>query len=137
VANEVNLDACAAVAFVAEGSTVRHYLRSVVSGKDLVMTRTALREFQGSLAAAAGPSEQARALRLLARLRIIPDGPSPRAQALRPTNNLEAEDIIILGTGDALGIATVTSDRRAVSAARSQRANIRVLLHPSEPLKGV
>ncbi|WP_437575045.1 RHS repeat-associated core domain-containing protein [Sorangium sp. So ce887] len=87
----VNLDIGAAVAFVAEGSPIRRELRQFVEGKDMVMSQTALTEFRGNLRAA-GPSELARAERLLGRVTILSDEPSARAIALRPTQKVGAND---------------------------------------------
>jgi hypothetical protein len=137
LADEVSIDAGAAVSFVAEGSPARHQMKASLAGRSMVMTATAERGFRDILATFGGPLEEARALRFLGRVRLIPDGPSARAQALTPTGNLEWNDIVILGTGDALGILTMTSDRRAVSAALSQGINFRVSCCPSVRLTGV
>ena len=53
-----------------------------------------------------------------------------RALGLRETGNLEANDIKILGTGDALGIQTITNDIRAVRAAAAQGVKFDVLEIP-------
>jgi len=129
VADEVNLDTGTAIAFVAEGSVIRHQLKAYVSGKGLVMTATALRELQILAAKYAGPLEQARLSRFLARVRTASDAPSARAVALQVTGNLGANDIIILGTGDKLGIVTMTADVRAVRAAKAQAVEFAVYLH--------
>jgi hypothetical protein len=134
--DDINIDTGAAVSFIAEGSPARHAMKAVVAGQSMVMAATAEEEFREIVTAFAGPREQARALRFLARVRFIPDGPSPRAQALTPTRNLECNDIVILGTGDALGIETMTTDRRAVNAALSQGVNFQVSFCPSVRLTG-
>jgi hypothetical protein len=85
----VNLDTNTALTFVSEGSFVRSQLKSFVQGKQMVMTQTAADEFQQIIAVCAGPLEQARAIRFLARVVIVPDQPSPRASRLKPTKNLE------------------------------------------------
>jgi hypothetical protein len=136
LADELNIDAGAAVSFIAEGSSARHGMKALVAGRSMVMAATAEEEFREIVAAFAGPREQSRALRFLGRVRLVPDGPSARAQALTPTGNLEWNDIVILGTGDALGLVTMTTDRRAVSAARSQGVNFQVSLCPSVRLTG-
>jgi hypothetical protein len=137
LADEINIDAGAAVSFIAEGSSARHRMKALLAGKSLVTTATAEGEFQQIVTAFAGPLEQARALRFLGRVRLVPDGPSGRALALTPTKNLEWNDIVILGTADALGLPTMTTDRRAVSAARSQGVNFHVSFCPSIRLTGV
>jgi hypothetical protein len=136
VADEINLDATAAVAFVAEGSSVRHQMKATVLGRVMVMTATARQEFARILKGSAGPREQARAHRLLTRVTVIPDNPSARALGLTPTGNLEASDIAIFGTADAMGIETFTADRRAVSAARYQGVSFTVIFHQPASLTG-
>ncbi len=111
-------------------------MKALVAGKSMVMTATAEGEFRKIVATFAGPLEQARALRFLGRVRLVPDGLSARAQALTPTGNLEWNDIVILGTGDALGLVTMTTDRRAVSAALSQGVNFQVSFCQSIRLTG-
>jgi hypothetical protein len=44
---------------------------------------------------------------------------------------------IILGTGDRLGIVTMTADAKAVKAASHQGVNFHVYLHQPVPLQGV
>jgi hypothetical protein len=136
VADEVNVDTGTAITFVSEGSWMRHQLKTFVHGKSLVMTQTALQEFQRATTSFAGPLEQARALRFLGRVNIIADTPSPRARALRPTNHLGPKDIVILGTGDELGIVTMTTDRQAVRSAKVQRIDFTVFLHQPIPFTG-
>jgi Protein of unknown function (DUF1308) len=130
----VNLDTNAAIAFVSEGSPVRHALKAVVGGGRMVISETARREFEAIAASCGGPLEQARAARLLARVTTVSDQPSPRAQGLRPTRGLSAEDIIILGTGDDLGAVTLTADARAVRAASGQGVDFAVHLFAPVPL---
>jgi hypothetical protein len=137
LADEINLDTSTAISFVAEGSTVRHQVKTRVAGKSMVMTTTAEQEFVRTVTNVGGPREQARAIRFLARVRVIPDQPSGRALALTPTRNLGWNDIVIFGTGDALGIDTLTGDRRAVSASRSQGVNFKFSFHASAKLAGV
>lgn len=132
----VNLDTGAAHAFVSEGSPIRASLKSFVQGKTIVMCATALAEFQKAVNGSAGPLEKARAARLLARLSIVPDNPSPRARALRSTNGLGHPDIIIFGTGDTLRAVTVTADAKAVRASIAQGAGFALVLIPSIPLTG-
>jgi hypothetical protein len=135
--DEVNLDASTGIALVSEGSPARMAIKTAIAGKRMVMTETAEHEFRQLIAQFAGQVENARALRLLGRVTIVPDDPSTRAQRLRPTNNLEPTDIIVFGTGDRRGIITTTSDRRAVSAARTQGVNFAVFFHDAVRLQGV
>lgn len=103
----------------------------------MVMTETALTEFNDIVRLIAGSREFARAQRFLSRVLAILDDPSVRALNLRPTKNLEASDIIILGTGDRLKIVTVTADARAVRACKAQGVDVQVHEHRPVPLKGV
>lgn len=132
----INLDTNTAIAFVAEGSTVRYQLRTFIQTQQLVMAQTALDEFISIIQYSAGVSEQDRADRFLDRVTIVPDNPSISAQALKPTRSLDPNDIIILGTGDQMGIVTMTADAKAVRAASAQGVNFNVYLHSSYPLTG-
>lgn len=132
----INLDTNTAIAFVAEGSTVRYQLRAFVQSQQLVMTQTAFDEFVNIIKYSGGASEQDRANRFLSRVMVVPDDPSSAAQALQPTRSLNPSDIIILGTGDQMGIVTMTADAKAVRAASAQGVDFTVYLHSSYPLTG-
>jgi len=131
----VNIDTGTAVSFVSEGSAIRHQLKAFVAGKEMQMTRTALAEFQGTLRSA-GPLEAARAQRFLARVRIIADNPSLRAISLRVTKSVGANDIIIFGTGDQLGITTMSSDAKFMRGALSQGVDFDAFIHQAFPFTG-
>lgn len=132
----INLDTNTAIAFIAEGSTVRYQLRAFVNQQRLVMTQTAFDEFINIVQRSGGSSEQARANRFLQRVTLVPDNPSTVAQMLRPTRNLDVNDIIILGTGDQMRIVTMTADAKAIRAASAQAVNFNVYLHLPFPLIG-
>lgn len=132
----INLDTNTAIAFVAEDSTVRYQLRRFVQTQQLVMAQTAFDEFVNIIQYSAGALEQDRANRFLDRVTIVPDNPSVAAQTLKPTRSLDPNDIIILGTGDQMGIVTMTADAKAVRAASAQGVNFNVHLHSSYPLTG-
>lgn len=132
----VNMDTGTALAFIAEGSPVRYQLRIYVQGQQLVMTQTAFNEFIGIVQQVGGQSEQDTASRFLQRVTIISDNPSARALNLQPTRRLGVNDIIILGTGDQLGIVTTTADVKAVRAASVQGVDFSVYIHPPCPLTG-
>lgn len=135
VEGHVNLDTGSAVGFVSEGSPVRGQLKAAVEGRQMVMTETALEEFQGTLRVA-GPLETARAGRLLDRVQIIPDNPSARAVRLRVTKKVGVNDKVIFGTGDRLGVPTMTADDKFVRGAAAQGVDFDVILHRPVPLKG-
>jgi Protein of unknown function (DUF1308) len=132
----INLDTVTAVAFIAEGSSVRYLLRQYVNTQKMVMTQTALSEFTSIVKNIGGLSEQDRARRFLQRVTILPDNPSPRSLNLQPTRKLGRSDIIILGTGDQLGIVTTTADAKAVRAASAQGVDFLVHIHLPFPLTG-
>lgn len=101
----------------------------------MIMTETALGEFQGTLRVA-GPQETARAGRLLDRVQIIPDNPSARAAGLQVTKKVGANDKVIFGTGDRLGAPTMTADEKFVRGAAAQGVDFDVILHRPVPLTG-
>ncbi|MDZ7959236.1 MAG: DUF1308 domain-containing protein [Aulosira sp. DedQUE10] len=132
----INLDTVTAVAFVAEGSVIRYQLRQYGQGQQMVITQTAFDEFNAIVQSIGGALEKARASRLLQRVTLIPNNPSIRALNLQPTRKLGVNDIIILGTGDQLGIVTTTADAKAVRAASAQGVDFNVYIHPPFPLTG-
>jgi hypothetical protein len=132
----VNLDTNTAIAFISEGSPIRHSLKALVEGRQMILTETARDELLIILNGSAGPLERARAEQLLKRVDIVPDNPSARAARLTPTRNIDINDITILGTGDELGVPTLTADRRAVRAARAQGVDFDVIHHTPVPLTG-
>ncbi|MBH8566293.1 DUF1308 domain-containing protein [Nostoc sp. CENA67] len=132
----INLDTNTAVAFIAEGSPVRYELRAFVKKQQMVIAQTAFNEFINIVQYSAGSLEQTRANRFLQRVIIVQDNPSAAARTLRPTRSLDVNDIIILGTGDEMGIVTMTADAKAVRAASSQGVNFNVYLHLPYSLTG-
>ena len=131
----INIDTGTAVAFVSEGSIERQKLKAVVAGNNMVMTETAFAEFQGTLRSA-GVLEKARAQDFLKRVTIIPDTPSARAMNLRVTRKVGANDRIIFGTGDQLGIRTMTSDGRFLRGSSAQGVDFDAYLHDPVPFTG-
>ncbi|MEH1933485.1 MAG: DUF1308 domain-containing protein [Nostoc sp.] len=132
----INLDTNTAVAFIAEGSPVRYELQAFVNKQQMVIAQTAFNEFVNIVQYSAGSSEQTRANRFLQRVTVVPDNPSAAAQKLKPTRSLDANDIIILGTGDQMGVVTMTADAKAVRAASAQGVDFNVYLHLSFSLTG-
>ena len=116
----VNLDTSTGIAFISEGSPVRDRLREYVGEQQMVMAQTAFDEFTNIIHRIGGTLEKARANRL----------------NLETTINLGANDIIILGTADRLGIVTMTADAKAIRAAEAQGVDFLVYLHVSCPLTG-
>ncbi len=100
----------------------------------MVMTDTAVSEFKNIVNGVGGPLEQARAQRFLNRVEIIPDSPSTRSLGLQTTKKVGANDITIFGTGDNLGITTMTSDAKFVRGAQAQGVDFDVYVHDPVPL---
>ncbi len=128
-----NLDTGTAIAFIAEDSPIRFQIRAYVGNQPLVICRTAMTEFINIAFTIGGSSEQKRANQFLQQVPTIRDQPSDRALNLKPTRRLGEQDIIILGTGDRLGIVTLTADAKAALA---QGVNFQVYVHPPCPLTG-
>ncbi|HAC62391.1 MAG TPA: DUF1308 domain-containing protein [Cyanothece sp. UBA12306] len=133
----INLDTGTAIAFVAEESNLRYQLQSYVKNQSMVMTQTAIAEFRNIVQTIGGEREQQRGINFEKYIVIIPDNPSKRALNLQPTRKLGINDIIILGTGDNLGIVTMTGDAKAIRSASNQGVNFIVYLHQPVPLKGL
>jgi len=132
----INLDTNTAVAFIAEGSPVRYELRVFVNNQQMIMTQTAFDEFINIVQYSAGSLGQIRASRFLQKVIVVPDNSSSRSQKLKPTRSLDPNDIIILGTGDQMGIVTMTADAKAVRAASAQGVNFNIYLHLPYSLTG-
>ena len=132
----VNIDTGTANAFISQDSPIRHQLKNYVSGKQMVMTETAMGEFKNIVNGVAGDMEKARAERFLKRVKIIPDAPSSRALNLNVTKKVGVNDIIIFGTGDNLNIVTMTSDAKFVRGASAQGVDFDVFIHTPTPLMG-
>ncbi|NJK75811.1 MAG: DUF1308 domain-containing protein [Oscillatoriales cyanobacterium RU_3_3] len=132
----LNLDNSTGIAFISENSPIRAQLRQYVQGQQMVMTQTAFNEFTNIVTSIAGALEQARSSRFLLRVTVIRDNPSARSLNLQTTRNLGENDIIILGTGDQLGIITMTADAKAVRAISGQGVDFSAYIHPPCRLTG-
>jgi RHS repeat-associated protein len=132
----VNLDANTVFAFVADSSPIRAELQAYVQGKQMIITRTAFIEINRIVTTIGGPTERARAITFMTQVKEVEDDPSERALNLRSTGNLETNDIIIFGTGDRLNVTTMTSDAKAIRAAKEQGVLFNVYLHIPVSLKG-
>lgn len=97
-----------------------------------------IREFLPGPINAAGPAEQALAAAFLLRVTVIPDNPSARVMNLQATSNKKQKilgpvDKTAFGTGDQLGVRTVTADAKFVAEATKQGVALSVVLHPPNP----
>ncbi|WP_435924043.1 DUF1308 domain-containing protein [Paenibacillus sp. DYY-L-2] len=84
----------------------------------------------------AGPLEKAHAERFMNRVQVIPDNPSSRAMNLVETKKVGANDKIIFGTGDNLGITTMTGDAKFIRGASAQGVDFDAYIHSPVPLGG-
>jgi hypothetical protein len=107
-----------------------------VGNQQLVVVQTAYDEFLRIIQASGGSAEQKRAERFLLKVAVISDDPSPAARMLKPTRRIGSSDIIILGTGDRMGMVTMTADAKAVRAASAQGVDFGVYLHSPYSLTG-
>lgn len=132
----INLDTNTAVAFIAEGSPIRYELRGFINNQQMIITQTAFDEFINIVQYSAGNLEQTRANHFLQKVLVVPDNLSLKAQKLKPTRSLDPNDIIILGTGDQMGVVTMTADAKALRAAKAQGVDFNVYLHLPYSLTG-
>ncbi len=114
---KVNVDAGTARAVVAQDSPVRHEIKAFVKDKEMVMTQTAHDEFSEALGRLGGAKEKARGKKFLDRVTVIPDDPSDRVMNLKPTKRIKPPDQNVFGTGDKMGITTITSDKKFPASA--------------------
>lgn len=133
----VNIDTGAAISVVSEQSSVRGVIKAAVGNNEMVMTQTARSEFTNIVGKSGGPLEQARAQSFLNKVTPIADNPSARALGLNLTKKVGANDKIIFGTADRLGIRTITTDAKFVRGASSQGVNFNTtVIAPPAPLTG-
>lgn len=141
---KINLDTSTAINAIAltTGSNFRYskediQLLKLLKTQQMVMCETALGEFRNILQRNGGKKEKERGIQLEKRMIIVPDDPSDRALNLRETRQLGKNNIIIFGTGDKLGIITMTADQKAIRAASGQGVNFEVDTHPPCRLQGI
>ena len=129
----VNLDTGTALALVSEKSPLRHLLKATIGGSSMIMSHTAVAEFQRIIRTLGGPLEQGRAARLLQRVQIVSDNPSPQALGLRLTKSIGSRDIMVFGTGDSLGAMTMTADANLSEGPRRRASTSTCLFMPLFP----
>lgn len=72
----------------------------------------------------------------MGRVTLVPDNPSARALGLTVTKKVGVADKIIFGTGDTLGVPTMTSDAKFLRGAAAQGVEFDTILHRPIPLTG-
>ena len=107
----INLDAGAITNFAAgeASNTVVSLMRRIVGSRQLVATRTALKEALAQVRSYGGPAERTRFIQLWGQVERIPIHPSARF-SIPPSRRLSAHDLAIFGTADRLEIPTLTTD---------------------------
>jgi len=118
-------------------------MNALLVAKQPVATRTALAEFTGGAYNTAGPNEKLLVAIFLSGVQPIPDTPSARVMNLNIQSKslqkkLGYRDRVILGTGDALGIQTITSDGTFVQEANKQGVLLWVrVIYPAPRYGGI
>lgn len=133
----LNLDTGTAVALISENPG-RKAIEKLVEGADLFMTKTAKDEFDKIVSTIAGKKEQERAFDLMWSVTIVADNPTTKALGLKVTKSVGANDKIIFGTGEQMGMSTVTSDAKFVRGASGQGTTFSPppIVHSPVPLTG-
>jgi hypothetical protein len=120
---QINFDTVAAASICSskvEAIKLRLDISTLVFGKQMVMTKTAVSEFERNLLSA-NFDEKMRAAIFMSRVKIINDNPSKRFMDLKITKSVDKEeDKIIFGTGDKLNILAVTGDAKMVRGSDGQ-----------------
>jgi RHS repeat-associated protein len=141
----VNLDTSAIVgATQLDNPWVTASIHAYLFDKEPVATQTAVKEFIGGTAfQKAGPTERVLAGLFLLSVTVIPDDPSARVMNLqvgsskRAAKRLGPLDKIIFGTGDKLGIPTVTHDNKFVKAAAKQGVILNAIVFDPVTYSGI
>jgi RHS repeat-associated protein len=115
----------------------------ILMGKEKVATQSVVNEFlygdpsKGTVGNinSAGPMEKVAAALFLLGVKVIPDNPSSRVMGLSNVSKTDQKvfgriDRIALGTGDQLGITTVTTDKKFVDRAANRGVKLDVIVVP-------
>ncbi|QPC82459.1 DUF1308 domain-containing protein [Phototrophicus methaneseepsis] len=101
------------------------------------MTSAAAAEFAEAVLKHAGVTEMAGAGIHIVRVQLIQNDPSSRVLQLPDPNLSRIADKIIFGTGDKLGIKTMTGDTTFVKHAKSNGVILDVYEHSPARFRGV
>ena len=113
---------------------VKPELDRIFRGKRLVCCESAMRDFKAILGTLGGPGERLRGEELTSRVEVVPDASSERLRKLDVCRRIKERSRAIFGTGDSLGVITVTANSGFVRAARGQGLELAVALHESRAL---
>ena len=105
-----------------------------MAGKRLMASAAASSDFLQILRTLGGAKEKERADRLMERVVVVTDRPSPRSLALRPSAAVSPRSVAIFGTGDAHRAVTMTANRKFVRAAANQGVRFSVFIHEPRAL---
>jgi RHS repeat-associated protein len=133
---QVALDSSSARALTTFNSPIADRLVAQIGDRQMVMSQTAVDEFQSAVSRLAGPSETAAAKDLLDEVTIVADNPSAQVAGLQVTRNVGANDIQIFGTADELGIPIFTADRAFLGGANGQGVLLDAIVHPPVSFRG-
>ena len=122
---KINLDT-GSVRTLMEGFSFK--LESLIKDKELLMTKTAFNEIS-EYAIRSDKTASLYELLAVRKISVIADTPSTRAMELKTTRRVGDNDKIIFGTGDALGIKTVTTDAKFLSGAIEQGVKFDAVVH--------
>jgi GTPase len=128
-----------------------------LNNKKLFMCTTAKKQCDELVALLADDAEKKRAAEWMAKITIVPDNPSERSKQLSKKNlpskdstdsgaadaknsrgrrnRFRANNITIFGTGDQLGLTTLTSNHYFVRSSLDAHVKFDVILVPARPLK--
>ena len=110
-------------------SKVKPIIDGYLENKKLIITQTALNEFNGIINKVAGPQENIRAQNLIKICEIIDDNPSDESLLLPVSSKMSDRSVNIFGTADRLNIPTVTGNIGFVRAAGQNGVDYCVLTH--------
>ena len=109
-------------------------LQKYLAGKYVMVCQTVVREFNAIVEQVAGAEEKKRAIELLASLHVVPDAPTPRAQALAESGRIKPRQKVVFGTGATYGAVTLTANVQFVQASGDQGCAFVVFIHPARAL---
>ena len=105
-------------------------IHAYLADKHVVATQAALSELTRGLNNYPGPVETILVGLFLLRVDPIADNPSGRVMNLSDPSGNKRVDKIVFGTGDRLGITTLTGDERFKKYAKSQGVTLDIVVHP-------
>ncbi|WP_413662609.1 DUF1308 domain-containing protein [Microbulbifer sp. CNSA002] len=115
----VNLDTGTLRALSSGNAEVAVAIYAAIGDKHMLVTQAAFSELVSSVARDGNESTILAAAAVLSQTSLIPNLPSARVMSMQTTRSVGAMDKLIFGTGDALRVATFSSDAKFVRGAAS------------------